>query len=734
MKRFSRAAAIMFIAAVTVAITAITFIAQFNGEARRNSEIQSAFDRLIAAEAGLDRDLLKIIAGLLPYYDTLVDLSRSIEEIYGTIELDDSGLITSSREEYRRRIDDKMMAAELIKGLAAFVINEENYLQFEVGRYAATAAPEIAVPLQSMLIAQFSDRLRAEPVSTVDPALLRQGKHDELLANLLTHFTLLREQHRRLHEAMDGYFAIDSRQALERLRGHYIQVYRDRQERGLAITQALTILTVALFVGLGWTMIRLGRAHGIAEDARRRLLDAVNSLEEGFALFDGEDRMILTNPPYEVLVGEDGRRGFSSLVSSLGGADKMAASPLENPNQEHLSYNDKTGRWLLFRSRGTAEGGVVCLLMDMTESKRLEAELQKLTAAIEQSPLSVVITDERGCIEYVNPTFSILTGYSAAEVLGRNPRVLKSGQTPHETFVEMWNILAAGMTWRGELFNRKKNGDVMVEQATIFPVSGFNDRVRHYIAIKEDVTLSRKSAQMIVDAKADMERLLFAASHDLQEPIRDILLQIQLLERQLGPKATGAIAESLGFLRNSGLQLRLLIKGLLDYNRSNRPMSASGLVDCRLLVERAVAEIGGEHANASRITLEPLPSVQGDPVLLSILFENLISNALKFTRPGIMPEVKVSATAEGGGWRIDVADNGIGIEECYLKRIVQPFSRLHARAKYPGAGLGLATAAKIATLHDGRLWLSSEFGVGTTAHLWLPAPGEPSKEVVRTVE
>jgi signal transduction histidine kinase len=112
-------------------------------------------------------------------------------------------------------------------------------------------------------------------------------------------------------------------------------------------------------------------------------------------------------------------------------------------------------------------------------------------------------------------------------------------------------------------------------------------------------------------------------------------------------------------------------------------------------------------------------------VLLFILFENLISNAIKFVRPDVAPLVTITAQVERDGWRIDITDNGIGIEAQYLQTIIRPFSRLHSRSTFPGAGLGLASAQKVSRMHGGRLWLESQPDRGTTVHIWLPNAAQP---------
>lgn len=145
--------------------------------------------------------------------------------------------------------------------------------------------------------------------------------------------------------------------------------------------------------------------------------------------------------------------------------------------------------------------------VDLTERIRTERRLRQLTRTIEQAPLSVAITDLTGAIEYVNPCFMQVTGYSLAEVVGRNPRVLKSGDTPPAVYVEMWRTLVAGQVWRGELRNRKKNGEIYVESAIIAPVVDETGRPTHYVALKEDITERKRMEQSLREVQ-DRYRLI----------------------------------------------------------------------------------------------------------------------------------------------------------------------------------------------------------------------------------
>ena len=147
-------------------------------------------------------------------------------------------------------------------------------------------------------------------------------------------------------------------------------------------------------------------------------------------------------------------------------------------------------------------------IFDITERKEAEARLRKLSRAVEQSPISVVITDLRGEIEYVNPKFSQLTGYSSEEVIGRNPRLLKSGLVPPATYKEIWGTILAGNVWRGELANRKKNGEIFWESSSIVPIRDSDGAITHFLGLKEDITGKKLAERALVEAEEKYRSLV----------------------------------------------------------------------------------------------------------------------------------------------------------------------------------------------------------------------------------
>jgi PAS domain S-box-containing protein len=199
---------------------------------------------------------------------------------------------------------------------------------------------------------------------------------------------------------------------------------------------------------------------------------------------------------------EEDRERFIAMLKAQG-----ATAPVEGP------FRRKDGRIGIGQVSGRIIhlDGVPCVLAltrDITEQRRRDGELRKLSQAVEQSPLSIVITDAAGSIEYVNSGFTRATGYTAAEALGQNPRVLKSGLEPASLYTELWRTISAGGEWRGEFRNRKKNGEIYVEDATISAVKDEAGHITHYLAAKEDITLRKQAEELSAEALAFQQTLM----------------------------------------------------------------------------------------------------------------------------------------------------------------------------------------------------------------------------------
>ena len=339
--------------------------------------------------------------------------------------------------------------------------------------------------------------------------------------------------------------------------------------------------------------------------------------------------------------------------------------------------------------------------------------------------------DVEGRLRWVNPAVERISGYSPRDchAMADFPLGLVEPEDREDLRIHLADA-KLGTTGDYEEFRiRHKDGHLIWVAMSWLPVLDDDGKSLGFRVSLRDITERRQSAEMLIAAKGELERLLFAASHDLQEPVRSVLIHLQRLEREVGEALTGEAAHCLQLVRTGGNQLDLLVKGLQAFSRSDRPMSAFIPLELTHLVEKVTTHLASQAWSANPMfDIDPLPVLPGDPGLLFIMFEAVIGNGVKFVEPGIRPAVRITAQVESHGdvhgWRIDVMDNGIGIEEPYLQSIFRPFSRLHSRATYPGAGLGLASAQKIAAIHGGSIWLESKPSHGTTAHIWLPRPSD----------
>ena len=331
--------------------------------------------------------------------------------------------------------------------------------------------------------------------------------------------------------------------------------------------------------------------------------------------------------------------------------------------------------------------------------------------------------DVDGKLRWVNPAVSRITGYSVQDCHAMAgfplPLVVEDDRAAMADHQE--DAKAGGSGQDVEFRLLRRNGETIWAAMSWQPIFDQDGNALGSRSSIRDIDLQKRSADLLLDAKSELERMLFAASHDLQEPVRYVLSYSQKLERELSSDLSDEARNSLRTIRDAADQMSLLVKGLANYNRSTRPMATFGKVDLKALVDRAAAECCTRAGDrAIHFEVGPLPRIHGDPAMLLILFENIIGNAVKFSRPDVVPVVQVSAREDESGWRIDIADNGIGIEAQDLQTVIRPFSRLRSRSVYPGAGLGIASAQKVARMHDGRLWLDSVEGLGTTVHLWFP--------------
>lgn len=237
------------------------------------------------------------------------------------------------------------------------------------------------------------------------------------------------------------------------------------------------------------------------------------------------------------------------------------------------------------------------------------------------------------------------------------------------------------------------------------------------IADREDEL--RRTIDQLSQSRAELERFTAVAAHDLQEPLRLVASYTQLLKRRYGNKLDADADEFIGFAVEGAERMKVLIQNVLDYHHVEHEMTFNP-VDMNAVLQTVIHSMESSISESgAEITIAQLPVLRGDRTQLVLVFEQLLSNALKFRRG--QPKVQIGARQMGLEWVIDVTDNGIGIEPQYLPQLFTLFRRLHTSREYPGSGFGLAIARRIVEHHFGRIWAESQLGQGTTIHVSLPA-------------
>ena len=387
---------------------------------------------------------------------------------------------------------------------------------------------------------------------------------------------------------------------------------------------------------------------------------------------------------------------------------------------------------------------------EIKERKRTEVNLRKstikvkkLSRAVEQSASSIIITDFNGTIEYVNPAFSEITGYSYKEALGKNPKILKSGKHSSEFYHEMWETISSGSVWHGEIINKRKNGELYWEYFTIAPVKNRKGDITHYVGIKNDITWRKKAEvenirllEEAQQARAEAEKansakseFLANMSHDIRTPMNAVLGFTELLAKQITDPTQKTWIEA---VKAGGNSLLTLINDILDlskiesgkFNIYPEPVNIINITSELTLIFQAQIEQKGIRYVVEIAPHVPKVLLLDEMRLRQVLF-NLLGNAIKFTAQGEIKLTIETVTPAASNDRCDilitVADTGIGIPASDHKIVFDPFKQRAGReaSKYEGSGLGLTISQRLVEAMNGSIAIRSVPGQGSTFEITL---------------
>ncbi|MGZ3862223.1 MAG: sensor histidine kinase [Bacteroidia bacterium] len=349
----------------------------------------------------------------------------------------------------------------------------------------------------------------------------------------------------------------------------------------------------------------------------------------------------------------------------------------------------------------------------------LEAAQKKFRVLLESAPDAMIIVDRRGIIKLVNAQTEVLFGYDREDLITNQIGILINDKEKGISIGnrKYWSELLRGQNMTMDISGRKKNGSEFPAEITLSPLQT-EDGLLVSVSVR-DIS-ERKYLKELENKNKELEQFAYIASHDLQEPLNTITSFAALLEDEHKDKLDNEGKSYLSYIKESSERMTELITGILEYSRIGRK-STPEMTDCNKILQEVMNDMKATLSETrAKITYGQLPSLKVLPVEIRVLFQNLISNAVKFRKKDLIPSIDISAQNEGDNWHFSVKDNGIGMEEKYREKIFIIFQRLNNSRSYGGTGIGLAHCKKIVELHHGKIWVESELGKGSTFHFTLP--------------
>ncbi len=372
--------------------------------------------------------------------------------------------------------------------------------------------------------------------------------------------------------------------------------------------------------------------------------------------------------------------------------------------------------------------GTFGISRDITERKQNEERLKLLSRAVEQSPVAIVVTDRDAKILYVNSSFETISGYSISETIGKNPNILKSGYHSNEFYKKLWDTILSGKEWKGEFYNKRKNGERYWEAALISPVLNDEGELTHFVEAKEDISEKKKMLEDLIEAKEKAERsdrlkseFLAQMSHEIRSPLNVVLNFSDMLKAEIGDKAESEFYDLFEGIESAGKRLMRTIDLILNVSEMKVGTYQPTFTEFHLIADvikkveheyiKLIENKGLEFKFYSDV---PDIIITGDQYSIYQIFANLMDNAVKYTKTGII-SLKISKTENPVEIMVEIEDTGIGMTEDFMKIMFEPFVQEdHGYSRnFEGNGLGLALVKKYCDLNRISINVESTKNKGT---------------------
>ena len=364
--------------------------------------------------------------------------------------------------------------------------------------------------------------------------------------------------------------------------------------------------------------------------------------------------------------------------------------------------------------------GASKIARDITQRKRDEARLNEQARLLDLTGDAILVRDTKDRVVYWNRGAEEMYGYTREDALGEISHDLLRTEFP-EPLPRILDTVRREGRWSGELSHARRAGSRIVTLSRWIAERDGSGHVIQTLESNTDITERVQAQAQLRRANQDLEHFAYSASHDLHEPLRIIKLYSDLLTSRYRGKIDADASAFLDQVSRSAERMETLLSGLMIYARTAGQEKSVEPVDAAAVLTDVLANLAQAlEESGAHVTSEPLPSVPIHRVHLQQLFQNLISNAVKFRRPDHPAIVQLAARREHGNWLFCVSDNGIGIAPEYRDEVFGIFKRLHSAEEYSGAGLGLALCRRIVELYRGRIWVESQPGEGSSFYFTLP--------------
>lgn len=482
-------------------------------------------------------------------------------------------------------------------------------------------------------------------------------------------------------------------------------------------------------------------------ESEHRFRSLAESSPDNIMQYDQEGRLVYINSKTESTIGIDFRsligkipeehpyaeatKGYREKLKKVIKTGKPDEIELEVPNTK----GEMRTHHICFATERNNKGqitGALSIGRDITERKRIENELRKFSHAVEQSPVSIVIADVEGNVEFINTTFTEITGYTYADVLGQHTRIFKSGETSEEEYRQLWKTISSGRVWRGEFQNRKKDGELFWEQASIAPVKDTDNIITHYVAVKEDITEQKKlEEQLRQSQKMDaVGQLAGGVAHDFNNMLGVIIGHTELILAK--ETMNDSLRKHIKEIREAGFRSTEITRQLLAFARKQTIVpKILDLNDTLEAMLKLLIRLIGEDINLVWRPETNLWRVKIDPSQIDQILVNLCVNAKDAiggtgkitieTQDIVFDDVYCDehrGFVPGEYVMLAVSDNGIGLDKQTKDKIFEPFFTTKEVGK--GTGLGLAMVYGIVKQNRGFINVYSEPRQGTTIKIYIP--------------